>query len=105
MHHLQKNANPKSAADVLDLLRGSQVFIDRPRVVIGMYRDGPYTVAGLAKNNIPPNLGMVMEERVFARNAKNLSLMWLAGKDGVRNAPLSEEELEEIERKAREENK
>ena len=105
VHHLQKNANPKSAADVLDLLRGSQVFIDRPRVVIGMYRDGPYTVAGLAKNNIPPNLGMVMEERVFARNAKNLSLMWLAGKDGVRNAPLSEEELEEIERKAREENK
>jgi len=101
VHHLQKNANPKSAHEVLDLLRGSQVFIDRPRVVIGMYRDGAYTVAGLAKNNIPPNMGMVMEERVFARDPKHLSLVWLAGKDGVRNAPLSEEELEEIERKAR----
>lgn len=101
VHHLQKNANPKSARDVLDLLRGSQVFIDRPRVVIGMYRDGPYTVAGLAKNNIPPNMGMVMEERVFARNAKDLSLIWLAGEAGIRNAPLSEEELEEIAQKAR----
>jgi len=101
VHHLQKNAAPKSAPDVLDLLRGSQVFIDRPRVVIGMYRDGPYTVAGLAKNNIPPNMGMVMEERVFARNAKDLSLIWLAGEAGVRNAPLSEEELEEIAGKAR----
>ncbi len=103
VHHLQKNADPKSAHEVLDLLRGSQVFIDRPRVVIGMFREGAYTIAGLAKNNIPPNLGMVMEERVFARDPKNLSLVWLAGKDGVRNAPLTEEELEAIEQKAQEE--
>lgn len=101
VHHLQKNANPKSAHEVLDLLRGSQVFIDRPRVVIGMFRDGPYTVAGLAKNNIPPNMGMVIEERVFARDPKSLSLVWLPGKAGIRNAPLTEEELEEIERQAR----
>lgn len=99
VHHLQKGANPTKSRDMVDLLSGSQVFSDRPRVVIGLYRDGPYSVAGLAKNNIPPNLGMVLEERVFARNPKNLSLMWLPGKDGVRNAPLSEEELEELNSK------
>jgi hypothetical protein len=103
VHHLQKGAYPRSAREVLDLLRGSQVFIDRPRVVIGMYRDGPYTIAGLAKNNIPPNMGMVMEERVFARDPQHLSLIWLPGEEGVRAAPLSEEELEAIEQKAKEE--
>lgn len=99
VHHLQKNAYPKSTKDVLDLLRGSQVFIDRPRVVIGMFRDGPYTVAGLAKNNIPPNLGMVQGERVFARNPANLSLIQLPGREGYRPDALSPEELEEIEEK------
>jgi len=103
VHHLQKNAEPKSAHEVLDLLRGSQVFIDRPRVVIGMFRDGPYTIAGLAKNNIPPNLGMVMEERVFARDPKRLSLIWLPGHEGIRNANLSPEELEKLAEEARKE--
>jgi len=96
VHHLKKNANPKSAHEVLDMLRGSQVFIDRPRVVIGMLRDGPYTIAGLAKNNIPPNMGMVTEERIFARDPKNLGLIWLPGHEGVRNQDLSEEELHKI---------
>lgn len=102
VHHLQKNAAPKSAADVRDLLRGSQVFIDRPRVVIGMFRDGPYTVVGLAKNNIPPNLGMVTEERVFARDPKNLGLLWLPGHEGIRNTDLTEEELHKIALEAKE---
>jgi len=101
VHHLQKGAAPKSAPEVLDMLRGSQVFIDRPRVVIGMFRDGPHTIVGLAKNNIPPNLGMVTEERVFARDAKNLNLIWLPGKEGVRSVNLSEEELEQIANEAK----
>ncbi len=100
VHHLQKGANPTKSRDMIDLLSGSQVFSDRPRVVIGMYREGPYTIAGLAKNNIPPNLGMVLEERVFARNPQNLSLMWLPGKEGIRNAPLTSEEIEELAKKA-----
>lgn len=103
VHHLQKNAYPKTAREVLDMLRGSQVFIDRPRVVIGMFRDGPYTIAGLAKNNIPPNLGMVSDERVFARDPQHLSLIWLPGKEGVRAATLTEEELEELAQKAKDE--
>ncbi len=101
VHHLQKNAAPKSAPEVRELLRGSQVFIDRPRVVIGMFRDGPYTIAGLAKNNIPPNLGMVTEERVFARDPKNLGLLWLPGHEGIRNTNLTEEELHKIAMEAR----
>lgn len=102
VHHLQRGSSPKSMSEIINLLGGSQAFIDRPRIIIGMYRDGPYTVAGLAKNNIPPNLGMLTEERVFARDAKNLSLVWLSGKDGIRNAPLSEEEVSEISRKSQE---
>lgn len=103
VHHLQKGAYPKSARETLDMLRGSQVFIDRPRVVIGMCRDGPYTIAGLAKNNIPPNLGMVTEERVFARDPKKLDLVWLPGQQGVRDANLSPEELEKLAEEAHKE--
>jgi hypothetical protein len=103
VHHLQKSAHPTSATEIIDLLRGSQVFVDRPRVVIGIYRDGAYTVAGLAKNNIPPNYGMVSEERVFARDIRNLDLVWLPGHEGVRNPNLSPEELEKIAAKSHKE--
>jgi len=96
VHHIQKGANPKSMVEITDMLRGAEAFADRPRVIIGMLRDGAYTIAGLAKNSIPPSIGMVTEERVFARDAKRLSLVWLPGHEGVRNANLSEEELQKI---------
>lgn len=95
VHHLSKGAKPKSARDVVDELRGSQVFIDRPRVVIGMFREGPRTIVGLGKCNIPPSLGMVIDERVFAHNPKTLSLTQLPGPEGVRSqyaAPVDEDE-------------
>lgn len=100
VHHLQKGAKPQSCEEVRDELRGSQVFIDRARVVLGMYRNEIHTAVGLAKTNIPPSLGMVLEERVFARNPKNLKLIWLAGEQGVRKKFLSDEELEQIEMQA-----
>ena len=100
VHHLEKGAKPGSCREILDLLRGSQVFIDRPRVVLGLYRDGPYTVVGLAKCNIPPNLGMIMDERVFARDPKTLQLIQLPGDRGVRRATLSEDELEQLKAEA-----
>ena len=100
VHHLEKAAKPQSCLEILDLLRGSQVFIDRPRVVLGLYRDGPYTVVGLAKCNIPPNMGMVQGERVFARDPKTLRLIQLPGEAGVRNTGLSEDELEQIKAQA-----
>ena len=96
VHHLAKGAHPTHVSEIYDLLRGSQVFIDRPRVVIGMYREGPHVVAGLAKNNIPPQLGMIQGERVFARDADRLELVQLPGKDGVRLDGMTSEELEEM---------
>lgn len=97
VHHLLKGAKPQHISDIYDLLRGSQVFIDRPRVVIGMYREGPYVVAGLSKNNIPPQLGMVQGERVFARDPERLELVQLPGEEGMRlDKTLSEEEVAEL---------
>ena len=90
VHHLVKGAKPKHVSEIYDMLRGSQVFIDRPRVVIGMYREGDYTVAGLAKNNIPPQMGMVQGERLFVRDAKHLELVLT----GSRGENLTEEEIE-----------
>lgn len=100
VHHLEKAAKPTSCREILDLLRGSQVFIDRPRVVLGLYRDGPYTIIGLAKCNIPPSLGMITDERVFARDPKTLQLIQLPGERGVRRTSLSEEELEQLKAEA-----
>ncbi len=96
VHHLQKGAYPKSIREVLDELRGSQVFIDRPRVVIGMYREGPYTTVGLAKCNIPPNLGMITDEMVFVRDPQLLQLVQMPGEKGWRRTSVSPEELAAI---------
>jgi hypothetical protein len=41
-------------------------------------------------------MGMVSEERVFARDPKKLQLIWLPGPEGVRSATLSEDELEAL---------
>lgn len=97
VHHLKRGAKPKSIPEVLDELRGSQVFIDRARVVLGMFREGKHTIVGLAKNNIPPSLGMVTEERVFVRNPKTLKLMWVPGEEGRRADTLTQEELDQME--------
>jgi hypothetical protein len=53
VHHLKKDAQPKSLAQVGQAIRGSGVFLDRPRVVLGMYRQGDVTHIGVIKNNIP----------------------------------------------------
>jgi hypothetical protein len=100
VHHLIKNAHPQDTRDIYDMLRGSQVFIDRPRAVIGMMREGPYTVVGLSKNNIPPNLGSIQGERLFVRDPDRLDLVLLPGKEGVRLWDVSAEELREIREEA-----
>ena len=93
VHHLAKGAKPKHVLDIYDLLRGSQVFIDRARVVIGMYREGQHTVVGLAKNNIPPQLGMVQGERLYVRDSKHLDLVPVPGPQGIRDENLTEEQI------------
>ncbi len=100
VHHLVKRAHPNDTRDIVDLLRGSQVFIDRPRMVLGMMRDGAYTVVGLSKNNIPPNLGTIQGERLFVRDPKALDLILIPGEKGIRNWNVSDEELEQIKNEA-----
>jgi AAA domain len=97
VHHLKKGARPTNSREVLDELRGSQVFIDRARVVLGMCRDEKHTIVGLSKCNIPPNLGMITEERIFTRDPATLQLIWLPGKAGVRRDYLTKEEIEQLE--------
>jgi hypothetical protein len=96
VHHLKKEAHPKDTRDIVDLLRGSQVFIDRPRAVLGLMRDGAYTIAGLSKCNLPPQAGMVDGERVFVRDPERLDLLWLPGDEGVRRYTVSQEELKKL---------
>ena len=84
VHHLAKGAKPTTVAEIYDLLRGSQVFIDRPRVVIGMFNENNHTVVGLAKNNIPTNMGMMQGERLFTRSSKTLELTPVPGPEGRR---------------------
>lgn len=52
-HHLQKNARPSSMQEIRAMVRGSQVWIDRPRVVLGLLRTRGTTQLGVAKSNIP----------------------------------------------------
>jgi hypothetical protein len=59
VHHLGKNANPRSLGELRLAIRGSGVFTDRPRVVLGMYRQRDRTIVGVAKTNLPPASGMV----------------------------------------------
>ena len=103
VHHLVKNAHPKDTREIYDLLRGSQVFIDRPRAVIGMMREDAYTVVGLSKNNIPPNLGSIQGERLFVRDPDRLDLVQLPGDKGIRLFDATAEELREIRDKIKKE--
>jgi hypothetical protein len=61
-----------------------------------MYREGSHTVAGLSKNNIPPQLGMVQGERLYVRDAKRLELVQVPGPEGIRDGNLTEEQIEAI---------
>jgi hypothetical protein len=55
---------------------------------------------GLSKNNIPPNLGSVQGERLFARDPDRLDLVQLPGEKGIRTWDASIEELREIREQA-----
>ncbi len=46
-HHLKRDAAPKNIHEVPHWLRGSQVWIDRPRVITAMHRRGNETTFGI----------------------------------------------------------
>jgi AAA domain len=53
-HHLKREAAPKSIHDVPRCMRGSQVFLDRPRVVLAMRRAGMETQFGIPAPDAQP---------------------------------------------------
>ncbi len=48
--HLKKDAAPRSINEIPGAVRGTGVFLDRPRVILGMARSGEHTLLG-----IPPS--------------------------------------------------
>lgn len=66
VHHLKKGKGPKNPDELLPFMRGSGVFGDRPRAVIGMVAGkGVPTQIGLAKCNYP---GVKRETKYFRRD-------------------------------------
>jgi AAA domain len=47
-HHLKRGADPRTVAAVADYVRGSGVWLDRPRVTLGMLRSGDETLFGIS---------------------------------------------------------
>jgi hypothetical protein len=54
VHHLSKGAAPTSLTQFEKAIRGSQLWFDRPRQILGMFRSGDVTKIGAAKNSAPP---------------------------------------------------
>jgi hypothetical protein len=54
LHHLKRNATPRTLADVAMLYRGSSVFLDRPRVTLATLRTKDETQVGIpAPDGVP----------------------------------------------------
>jgi energy-coupling factor transporter ATP-binding protein EcfA2 len=95
LHHLTKNAAPTSLQAVRELVRGSGVWLDRPRVMLGMYRRRDATMIGVGKHNIPPAYPM-MDEGAFTRDAVTLRHLPVAKPDTADD----DTEADGMERKA-----
>ncbi|WP_176524988.1 AAA family ATPase [Caenispirillum bisanense] len=47
VHHIRKDAQPRSLNEIPLAARGSSVFLDRPRVILGLVRSGDETILGI----------------------------------------------------------
>ncbi len=74
-HHLRKGASPATPGGALEAIRGSQVFVDRPRVVIGAARRGSTVSIGVVKSNYPPSAKMQLAPVQFTLNDETLRLV------------------------------
>jgi hypothetical protein len=83
VHHLSKDARPTSLDNFKSAIRGSQLWIDRPRAIVGMYRVGDQTKIGIVKHNLPPQFPM-MPETVFERDPASLRHLPATGGEGGR---------------------
>jgi len=100
VHHLQKGAVPKSAHETMDMLRVRR-YLSIARASLSACSVTGLTPSSACQKQYPPSLGMVTEERVFARDPKQLGLVWLPGHKGVREAELAPEELKKLAEEAK----
>ena len=74
-HHPRKGGRPTSLADLVASARGSSVFLDRPRVLLGLLRQGDETIMGIPTmhgspmHNFPGEL-MFAGQRRLRRDAE-----------------------------------
>jgi hypothetical protein len=47
-HHVKRHAEPRTVAEIADHVRGSGAWLDRPRVTMGMVRNGNETLFGIS---------------------------------------------------------
>lgn len=64
-HHPRKDAEPRNLTDLATSLRGSAIFLDRPRVTIGLMRKGEETVVGIPTDRDGNPLHNMPAERMF----------------------------------------
>ena len=97
LHHLTKNAAPSSLQAVREAVRGSGVWLDRPRVMLAIYRRRDLTMIGVAKHNIPPAYPM-MTETAFARDSVTLKHIQTSKAETAADAAASD--VDDLELKA-----
>jgi hypothetical protein len=69
-HHCRRGAAPRNVNEVPDHMRGSQVFLDRPRVVLAMHRAGNVTSFGIPMTSAGPRHNM--DVAVMMKGVKRL---------------------------------
>ena len=72
IHHMVKKARTRTSREMITGIRGSGVFGDRPRVIIGVNRLANHTRIGISKNNLPPSCAMMEGDQLFVRDAPTL---------------------------------
>jgi hypothetical protein len=101
-HHLRRGAAPRSVNDVPNHMRGSQVFLDRPRVVIAVHRAHGMTSIGIPITPAGPRHNM--DTRVMLRGVQQLERNEntfrhvLVGTDDVRRVKAALARLDDQER-------
>jgi hypothetical protein len=64
-HHPRKDAEPRNMTELAASLRGSAIFLDRPRVTIGLMRKGEETVIGIPTDRGGNPLHNMPADRMF----------------------------------------
>jgi len=84
VHHAERDNSPNTATDMLGYIRGTDLFAERPNVIIGLLKDGAKYYSGIAKNGLPPSMDTQVGEKVFTRDTDTLDLIQLPGDEGIR---------------------